>query len=289
MIDEKNKDTQNTSTGNFGGGQDKTGGNFGASTQPAKDTFSASGNKSVSESINLDSAKETAKGLIDQAKSTAGQAYGVAAEKATSVIDEKKTDLASGLTSVADTIRQVSSTLRETDEQTGVTDTAAKYSDSLAKQIEQISGYFEHNDVRAMVSDVERFACRNPAVFIGGAFALGLLAARFLKSSGSGQNSPRRLKGQNYDTPLLKAKNDSTESSDFGNKNLGTTGKHASEGISGIAEEPITGGKPSGTAITSPGATDYKSSSSDSGKSSTGAGANDSKQNFGDNKVTNPS
>ncbi|MBA2737220.1 MAG: hypothetical protein H0U50_10610 [Pyrinomonadaceae bacterium] len=290
MIDEKNKETENTSTGNFGGGQAKTGGSFGTSNQPAKDTFSASGNKSVSESINLDSAKETAKGLIDQAKSTAGQAYGVAAEKATSVIDEKKTDLASGLTSVADTIRQVSSTLRETDEQSGVTDTAAKYSDSLAKQIEQISDYFEQNDVRAMISDVERFARRNPAVFIGGAFAVGLLVARFLKSSGSGQNSPRRLQGRNYDTPLLKAKNDSTNSSEFGNKNLGTAGKHASEGITGIAEESATGNKPSsGTANTSPGATDYKSGSSDSGKSSTGASANDSKQNFGDNKVTNPS
>ncbi len=218
MIDETNKDKNNqTSAGNFGG----------ASVQSAKETSSSLSGKSDAEGLNLDSAKETAKGLIDQAKSTAGQAYGVAAEKATTKIEEKKTDLASGLTSVADTIRQVSSTLRETDEQTGVTDTAAKYSDSLAGQIEQISNYFERSDVREMVGDVERFARKNPAVFIGGAFAVGLLAARFLKSSGSGKSSQKSLKGQNPNTPLLKAKNDSAKSNDF--RSAGTSGKFGSE------------------------------------------------------------
>ena len=264
MINETNKETQNEkSTGNFGSG---------VSAQSAKDNTSPFDSKSASEGLNIDSVKETAKGLMDQAKSTAGQAYGVAAEKATTKIEEKKTDLASGLTSVADTIRQVSSTLRETDEQTGVTDTAAKYSDSLAKQIEQISNYFERSDVREMVRDVEKFARKNPAVFIGGAFAVGLLAARFLKSSGSNQSSSRSLKGRNDNTPLLKAKNDSTKSTDFQSSNIG--GRSDSET------------KPDTTKIT-PGTTGYGSPSSDSGKSSTGA--SEIKTNFGDNKVTNPS
>lgn len=266
MIDETKKDTQNDkSTGNFGG----------TSTQTAKDNASLSESKSNVEGLNLDAAKETAKGLIDQAKSTAGQAYGVAAEKATTKIEEKKTDLASGLTSVADTIRQVSSTLRETDEQTGVTDTAAKYSDSLAKQIEQISNYFERSDVREMVGDVERFARRNPAVFIGGAFAVGLLAARFLKSSGSGQSSSKSLKGKNYSTPLLKTKNDSTKSTNFGGTGAGE--KFGSETKS---EAPKSN---SGT-------TGSSASSGNVGKSSTGV--TDTKSNFGEsgeNKITNPS
>lgn len=153
---------------------------------------------------------------MDQAKSTAGQAYGVAAEKATTVIDEKKGDLASGLTSVADTIRQVGSTLREADEQTGITDTAAQYGDSLAQQIEKISKYFERSDVRVMVRDVETFARRNPAVFIGGAFAVGLLAARFLKSSNPNPNAPRRLSGGRVGNDhLLRAKNDTPAVQDF--------------------------------------------------------------------------
>ena len=34
-----------------------------------------------------------------------------------------------------------------------------------------------------MVTQVEQYARRQPAIFLGGAFALGLLGARFLKSS----------------------------------------------------------------------------------------------------------
>jgi hypothetical protein len=34
-----------------------------------------------------------------------------------------------------------------------------------------------------MASDVKRFAQRQPALFLGGAFTAGLMAARFLKSS----------------------------------------------------------------------------------------------------------
>ena len=206
MIDEKNKDTQNTtSAGNLG----VTGATGGASTSGSG--TGETGN-SGTDSLSLDSAKETAKetarGLIDTAKNTAGQAYGVATEKATTVIEERKGDLASGLTTVADTIRQVGSTLRQTDEQTGITDTAAQYGDSLAQQIESISRYFERSDVRVMVRDVETFARRNPAVFVGGAFALGLLAARFLKSSNP--NAPRRLSGGRVPNDhLLKARNDS--------------------------------------------------------------------------------
>lgn len=209
MIDEKNKDTQNTtSTGNLGG-NDKT---VGASTTGGASASGGTGEtgNSGAESLSLDSAKETARGLIDTAKSTAGQAYGVATEKATTVIEEKKGDLASGLTTVADTIRQVGSTLRQTDEQTGITDTAAQYGESLAKQIESVSRYFERSDVRVMMRDVETFARRNPAVFIGGAFAVGLLAARFLKSTNPNPSSTRRLSdGRVANDHLLKARNDS--------------------------------------------------------------------------------
>jgi hypothetical protein len=225
MIDEKNKDTQNTKS-NLGGTGETGGASATGGASVSSGDTSGTGNQGA-ESLSLDSAKETAKetarGLIDTAKSTAGQAYGVATEKATTVIEERKGDLASGLTTVADTIRQVGSTLRQTEEQTGITDTAAQYGDSLAQQIESISRYFERSDVRVMVRDVETFARRNPAVFVGGAFALGLLAARFLKSSNPNPNSGRRLSsGRVPNDHLLKARNDSPVQ-DF-RKPSGTTG-----------------------------------------------------------------
>ena len=135
------------------------------------------------------------KDVLKQAKESTGevasQAYGVAAEKATTVIEEQKTNLAQGLTSVADSIRQMGENLRGA-EQSGVAGTTAKYSESIATQVEQFSRYLETKDLRAVANDVERYARRNPAVFLGGAFALGLLAARFLKSANPNQALIRR-------------------------------------------------------------------------------------------------
>lgn len=148
--------------------------------------------QSNTESSTAESVKDTAQGFYDQAKNTAGQAYGLATEKAASTLEEQKTNLTSGLTDVADSIRQVGENLRGGEETTGVAELTAKYGDTVARQIEQVSSYFERKDVREMVGDVEEFARRNPAIFVGGAFVLGILAARFLKSS-----SPRELtKGQ---------------------------------------------------------------------------------------------
>jgi len=144
-----------------------------------QDTVSNEDSKTGSNDVSTASAQV----LIDKAKDTAGQAYEMAAEKAAEKLDEQKAVVTSGLASVADSIKQVGESLRETDEQTGVTEITAKYGDRLAGQIEQISNYFEKNDLRGIVRDVEGFARKNPVVFIGGAFALGILAARFLKSS----------------------------------------------------------------------------------------------------------
>ena len=131
----------------------------------------------------------TARGLVDQAKQTAGQAYGAMTDKAADKIDEQKATLADGLSSVADSIRQASQNLGGPQADNQIAQYAGKYTQTAAEKVEQIARYFDTHDTRAMVRDVESFARRNPAVFIGAAFGLGILAARFLKSS------PR-----NYDT-----------------------------------------------------------------------------------------
>jgi hypothetical protein len=125
------------------------------------------------------------------------------------------------LTSVADSLKQVGGSLREADDETGITELTAKYGESLANQIEQISNYFERKDVREMMRDVESFARRNPALFIGGAFTLGLLAARFLKSSSQQQssNAGRRSLGANRTT----SRSFDNESFDVGGGSIGGT------------------------------------------------------------------
>lgn len=138
------------------------------------------------------------KDVYNSAKESTGavasQAYGIAAKKATSVIDEQKTSLTQGLTSVADSIRQIGENLGNTEEPTGVAKAAAQYTNTAAEKVEQISGYLENQDFSGLVRDLKNFAKDNPALFLGGAFTLGILASRFLKSgSGRSRNlSPSR-------------------------------------------------------------------------------------------------
>jgi len=133
----------------------------------------------------------TARGIVSQVKESGGkvasEALGTVKEKAFSAADEQKATLAQGLGSVAQTLRQVGETLKESDAPGGVAGITAQYGDSLARQVEQFSGYLEKHNVSEMLRDVEGFARRNPAYFIGGAFLLGLLGARFLKSSAPNQ------------------------------------------------------------------------------------------------------
>ncbi|HXG85286.1 MAG TPA: hypothetical protein VNI84_14795 [Pyrinomonadaceae bacterium] len=132
------------------------------------------------------------KDVLNQAKESTGavasQAYGFATQKATTVIDEQKTNLTHGLSSVADSIRQVGETLRSGDQPTGVANTAAQYSDTIADKVEQITGYLDRRDLNGLVRDVKSLAQSNPALFLGGAFTLGILAARFIKSGNSNQS-----------------------------------------------------------------------------------------------------
>jgi hypothetical protein len=83
-----------------------------------------------------------------------------------------------GLDSVADAVRQTGRQLR--DQQQG---TVADVVERAAAQIDRFSAHLDERDVAELVGDVERLARRQPAAFIGGSFAIGLLAARFLRSS----------------------------------------------------------------------------------------------------------
>ena len=133
----------------------------------------APGTGSVTEQV-----KETTSQVADQVKETTGQVADLAREQVSTRLSGQKDRAAEGLTSVADALRQTGQQLRGQDQQM-VTD----YIDSAAQQVERISNYLRQNDLGRLVDDIEGLARRQPGLFLGGAFALGLLGARFLKSS----------------------------------------------------------------------------------------------------------
>jgi pyridoxal biosynthesis lyase PdxS len=85
-----------------------------------------------------------------------------------------------GIGNVVEAVRHSTQHLRETQHET-----IAQYLDQAANQIERFSVRLKERNVGELWQDAQQFARRNPAMFIGSAFALGLLGARFLKSSAS--------------------------------------------------------------------------------------------------------
>lgn len=162
--------------------------------QPAGRANAASAAKMSNQQATAGAAQDSAQGILEKATDSAGQAYGLATDQATAKIEEQKTNLSSGLSGVADSLRQVGQNLRDTDKPNAITDLTAQYGESIAAQLEKVSAYFAHQDLPAILRDTEDFARRQPAIFIGAAFGVGLLAARFLKSSSaSNGRAPRQL------------------------------------------------------------------------------------------------
>lgn len=126
----------------------------------------------------VDQAKAKTGDVVDQVKQTAGQVVDQAKQTATAQVSDRKDMAADSLGAVADTLRQTSQQLR--DQNVGP---FVGVADAAASRIEGVSSYLRETDVNDMLRDVEDLGRRQPALFLAGALGLGLLAARFVKSS----------------------------------------------------------------------------------------------------------
>ena len=102
-------------------------------------------------------------------------------DSATSQISSQKDRATEGLGSLARAVRQSTQSLRDNQQ-----DTIAQYVEQAADRIEEFSGRLRDRDLGELLRDADQFARRQPAVFIGAAFVVGVLTARFLKSSRTG-------------------------------------------------------------------------------------------------------
>src|SRR6476646_545390 len=138
------------------------------------------------------SAREQIRGMKDQVVDQAKNTFQQARDRATSSLGESKNQIADQVGSLADALRRTTEHLRSEDQQriAGLTDT-------VARQIEQVADYVRNKDVRTMRQDLENLARRQPALMIGGALVLGLVGARFFKSS-ERRGGRRFDEGQQY-------------------------------------------------------------------------------------------
>src|SRR5690349_14090384 len=100
------------------------------------------------------------------------------------------TQVDSQLNRGAEVLEQVSRAIRQSGEQLRSDQPQiASLADTAAQQVDKAGQYLRQTDFQGLVRGAEDFARRQPAVFLGGALALGLVASRFLKASPSGGQS----------------------------------------------------------------------------------------------------
>lgn len=113
----------------------------------------------------------------DVSSNTAAGVLGTIQQRVTSRVDEQKNRAADGLGGIADVIRTAGNELRTENE------ALASYVDMASDQMRRFATHIRERGTADMLDDVNRFARRNPAVFIGGALLIGFGVARFLKAS----------------------------------------------------------------------------------------------------------
>jgi len=133
------------------------------------------------------------------------------------------------LGSVAQAVRQSGDQLREQQPQ------VASVADTAASQLEKAAGYVRESNPQDILREVEHFARRQPAVFVGGALLIGAVAARLLKASpqaGSGMQAG--YGGTSFSSSRGGATADGTGSPYGTVSPYGSTGSGTSQDLVGV-------------------------------------------------------
>jgi hypothetical protein len=142
---------------------------------------------------------------------TATGVLGGIQERVTSRVDEQKNRAAAGLGGIADVFRSAGNELRTENE------TIASYVDAASDQMRRFADQIREKGVGDMIDDVQMFARRRPALFIGGAFLIGIGLARFLKASAD-RNQAMRAYGDGFSSvdPMTAGTGSPSYSGDLG-------------------------------------------------------------------------
>lgn len=122
--------------------------------------------------------KQQGQQITRQARQQAGELATRGGEQVKSQLANQKHEASQRLTPIQVALRETAQQLRKQGQAP-----IAGYADKTSDQVERFSGYLRETEVDEMVEEARGYARSRPAVFLGGALALGFLGARFLKSS----------------------------------------------------------------------------------------------------------
>jgi hypothetical protein len=113
--------------------------------------------------------------IASDAKELASEAVDRAKELASGQVSEQREKSAGQINKLANALHQTGEDLGDT--------VAGPYVEKAANMLDRLSDSIRDASMSDAVRATERFARREPLLFLGGAFLVGILAARFLKSS----------------------------------------------------------------------------------------------------------
>lgn len=138
----------------------------------------------------------------DESKQKAQEAAEQGRQKAEGQVAVQKERAADQLQDVSRALRRTGEQLREQNQSS-----FGGYAEQAAGQTERLSRFLYEKRADQLVGEVEDFARNKPAVFMGGAFALGIAAARFIKSS-AGEREYFDVRGRAQELGAAAAKGD---------------------------------------------------------------------------------
>jgi hypothetical protein len=118
-----------------------------------------------------------------RATESAGQLAGRAADIGLQQADRGREVAAESIDKLARSVRRVSTDMQTDQPQ------IANAAITAADQATRVAEYLRTTDTREMISTVEDAARRQPLLFVGGAFVLGVVVSRFIKAAGSAGQS----------------------------------------------------------------------------------------------------
>lgn len=154
-----------------------------------------------------------------------GKAQGKVSEVADTAKDEtidrlsrQKTNASGALDDVSDALHETSRSFRDHER-----DAFARYADSAADQVDQLNAAIRDRTVGEMLDEAQRFARRDPALFLGGAFLVGVLGARFLKASSPEERGKHNGRTSEGGTATVRRPKPSSIGSGMGNTRTADT------------------------------------------------------------------
>lgn len=115
----------------------------------------------------LDHAREDARALVDRAR-----------ESAMSALDQQKAEAANQIAGVSKALQATADALKDQD-----LGPIAVYVGRAAESLGSMADALNGQDLPTLLKSTRKMARRQPALFVGGAFAVGFGLARFLKTS----------------------------------------------------------------------------------------------------------